>query len=337
MGASADASREWISFLMTLAISLLLLAQTGDGIAQFRSGDYAAAVETLQRVEASPARDAFLGVALAATSRCTDALPLLSQPYAASDLSRLARLAATQCHLSSGSLGDAVSVVRQLEREFPNDPDVLYQAARVHMRGFNDAVARMFEAAPASYRVNQLSGEIFEREGKFAEAVREYRKAIEKNPKAVNLHYRAGRAILMESTSPENLSQAKTAFEAELALNPRDAVAEYQVGQILALQGNADGAMRHMEKAVALDPKFVEALVTLAKLDKNRSIELLERAIQLQPKNEPAHYALLIAYRNAGRTDDASRQKRELDKLQARPAGEFSDFLKKLGEQPAKP
>jgi hypothetical protein len=52
---------------------------------------------------------------------------------------------------------------------------------------------------------------------------------------------------------------------------------------------------------------------------------------------ESAHYSLMIAYRNLGKTEDALREKAALDKLQKLPEGEFSDFLKKLGEKPAKP
>ena len=75
------------------------------------------------------------------------------------------------------------------------------------------------ERTPASYRVNQLSAEIFETQNRFAEAAAEYRKAIQKNPQALNLHFRLGRAILLESHDPEALAAARKEFEAELALN----------------------------------------------------------------------------------------------------------------------
>ena len=46
------------------------------------------------------------------------------------------------------------------------------------MKGWNTQVADMFSQTPASYRVNQLSGEIFETQGNFTEAAAEYAKAI---------------------------------------------------------------------------------------------------------------------------------------------------------------
>src|SRR5205085_8792393 len=124
---------------------------------------------------------------------------------------------------------------------------------------------QMYRKAPASFRVNQLSGEIFEIQGRHHDAAAEYRKAIQKNPAALNLHFRLGRAILLESHDAANLREARKEFEAELALNPSDAVAEYQVGQILVAEQNPAGASARFEKAVALNPEFAEALVALAK------------------------------------------------------------------------
>jgi DNA-binding SARP family transcriptional activator len=58
--------------------------------------------------------------------------------------------------------------------------------------------------------------------------------------------------------------------------------------------------------------------------------------VRLQPPNESAHYSLMLAYRNAGRPSDAAREQAELDKLQKSPQGEFTDFLKRLGEKAPK-
>ncbi len=79
-------------------------------------------------------------------------------------------------------------------------------------------------------------------------------------------------------------------------------------------------------------------MIALGKLDSDEkkypeAIKLLRHAVQLQPANEAAHYALLTAYRNAGQMDQAKAEKAELDRLQKPPEGEFSDFLKKLGEK----
>ncbi|MDQ1471383.1 MAG: hypothetical protein QOJ99_2863 [Bryobacterales bacterium] len=253
--------------------------------------------------------------------------------------SRLAGLALAQCKIAAKQFDAAGPVVAQLERAFPSDPDVLYAVANYHMKAWNDAIYRMYQKAPSSYRVDQLSAEVFETQGKYTEAIAEYRKALSKNPKAINLHYKLGRALLQQSHDPAGLELARKEFEAELGLNPSDAVAEYQVAQILGTQGRKTDAAAHYERAAKLRPDFPEALIAVAKVRSEAkqyadAVVLLERAVRLQPRGEIAHYNLMMAYRNAGRTADAQREKAELDKLQKSPEGEFTDFLKRLGEKP---
>ena len=232
-------------------------------------------------------------------------------------------------------------MISKIRAAYPGDADVLYLAARLEMRQWNDTIHQLYRQAPGSFRVNQISGEILETQGRFAEAAAEYRKAIGKSPKTIGQHYRLARALLMTSHDSEALDMALKEFQAELALNPHDAVAEYQVAQIFQTQGKVSQASAGFERAIALDPSFAEPLIALGKLrmeQKNDAgaISLLSRAVALLPANESARYNLMMAYRNAGRMDDARREKAELDKLQQTPEGEFTDFLKKLGDNPVK-
>ena len=276
----------------------------------------------------------------ASLGKCGQALPRL-QAADQQDLtvSKLARLALARCAIAELRFDAALSALADLPAELADDPDLLYETARLHLKGWNAAVEDMFSSAPASFRVNQLSAEIFEIQGRYDDAVREYRKALQKAPATLNLHYRLGRALLMRSHEPEALTEALEEFRAELRLNPADAVAEFQVGQILQVLGKPDEALPHFERAVALDGEFPEALVALAKErshleDYDEAIALLERALALHPQSEPAHYSLMLAYRNAGRREDARRIQQALEALQAPTEGEFSDFLKRIGEAP---
>ena len=323
--------------------------QVARGIEEFHQGKYAASKATLEHALQQNPNDAhartFLALARAATGGCVAAAADLADIFAQgkdNDLRRLSGLALAQCHLARNRYDLALPVVLELEKQFPADADVLYEAAKLHMKAWNDAVFQMFQKTPGSYRVNQVSAEIFEVQGRYAEAAAEYRKAIQKNPAAVNLHFRLGRALLMQSHSPETLAQARKEFEAELKLNSSDAVAEYEIGQILLAENKPLDAAPRFERALAASPDFVEALLAVAKMraDAKRydeAIQLLERAVRLQPQNEAAHYNLMLAYRNAGRTADALREKDTIDKLQRPPAGEFTEFLKKLGEKAPNP
>jgi tetratricopeptide (TPR) repeat protein len=333
------------------AISAILLLATATahaqqdplekGIAEFHRGDYAAAQASLAKAANSPKRSAFLALARAAGGHCDTVRSDLAKQFAETpdtELRRLTGLALSQCDVAKGHYDEAIPVLARLKSIYPGDADVLYQSARVYMKGWNDTLFEMFQKVPSSYRVNQISAEIFEIQGRYAEAAAEYRKAIEKNSAALDLHFRLGRALLLESHSPENLAQARKEFEAELSLNPGDAVAEYEIGQILLTGGDSAGAVTRFERAAALDPGFAEALQAVAKArmdakQYSEAIALLEKVVRLQPANESAHYSLMMAYRNAGRAADAAAQQAALDKLRQAPEGEFTDFLKRLGDK----
>ena len=331
------------------AISLFLVlyfAQGGAprGMVEFNRGEYQRARIDLEMAPQDAQSRAFLALTRAAMGECEAVTPDLERQFAVrtdAALRRLSGLALAQCDIGAKRFDAAEPVIAALEKDYPSDADVLYVSASLHMKAWNDAVYRMYEKAPASYRVNQLSAEVFETQSKYAEAAAEYRKAIQKNPGAINLHYRLGRAILLQSHEAGNLEQARREFEAELSLNPSDAVAEYQIGQILVAQGKADEGAARFQRAMALRPDFPEAVVEVAKIRSSlkqydEAVKLLERAVALQPRSEVARYNLMLAYRNAGRGSDAQREKAELDKLQRPPEGEFTDFLKRLGEEAPK-
>jgi tetratricopeptide (TPR) repeat protein len=314
------------------------------GVAAFNHGRYSQALPLLKQAahdSSDHTAHVFLGLTEAALNNCKDALPVLSAETEGSDttLDRLAGLGVVKCYQATADVANALAFAHRLEQRFPDDADVLYTTARLHMQAFNDATLKMFQRTPASYRVHQLSAEIFEAQGRYAEASAEFRKAIELNANAPGLHYELGRALLLESHDPQALVQAAEQFEAELQLSPEDGACEFQLGQIAQVQGKGDEAKAHFERALTLSPNFAEAMVALGKLytqrkDYGRAIPLLMRATKLQPDNEPAHYALLTAYRDSGQTDQAKAEKAVLDRLQKPPEGEFSQFLNKLGEKP---
>jgi predicted Zn-dependent protease len=319
-----------------------------DGLSHFKKGEYAAAESAFQEAVATqqePRARSFLALARAANGKCDAALADLSAEYAkTSDLSlrRLLGLGLVQCYISGNRPLDALSVLLKLKVQYPSDADILYRIAQLYSQAWNQTIREIFRETPSSFRVNQLSGEIFVTEGKYTEACEEFRKAISKAPNTLELHFELGRALLMSAHTAAALSQAEGEFEAELKLNSKDPAAEFELAQILLTKQSRGAGLQHLQRAVDLDPNFTDALISLgrAKLedkDYNAAIALLDRAVQVQPGNEAAHYSLMMAYRNAGRAQDAVREQSELEKLQAAPNGEFRNFLRKLGEKAPHP
>lgn len=328
-------------FLITM-VTMMAQDATSRAVALFDKGQYGEAREVLVKSGSQEgAAVTMLAVTNAALGKCDEALPVLRASHE-NRLERMVLLARVQCELALQRWEDAVATASLLRQKLGDDPDAMYWSARVEMRAFDATVQRLYEKAPDSYRVNQLSAEILEVQGKLTDAVLEYRKAIAKRPNALNLHYRLGRALLLSGTGAASLSEAKKEFAAELALNPEDAVAEYQLGALASAEGDAAESAKRWQRALELRPDFAEALVALGKVkvatkDYGSAITLLERAVALQPKSEPAHYNLMLAYRNAGDLAKAKQQMDALNQLRKPPQGEFNEFLKKLGEKPSNP
>jgi tetratricopeptide (TPR) repeat protein len=340
-----------ISTILSVAVLRAENAETllTQGIERFQKGEYAAARETLKKaVDLSPA-DAraitYLAIVQATLGDCAhtiNELAMQSKRNPDPKIRKLAGLASVQCLITRNDFAQIFPILTELSNSDPNDPDVLYLAAKVYNKAWNVTLYEMFQRVPSSYRVNQLSAEVFENQSKPAEAIAEYRKAIAKNPRALGLHSRLGRDLMLQSHAPETLEEARKEFEAELAINPNDAAAEFQLGQVLATQQKPADAEVHLEKALSSAPNFPEALVALARIRYDtkkfeEAIKLLERAVELAPAMQAAHIALMDAYRDAGRSKDAMREKEQLDKLQKPQEGEFSEFRKKIEDRTVKP
>jgi TolB-like protein len=119
----------------------------------------------------------------------------------------------------------------------------------------------------------------------------------------------------------DGIRLAREATEKALALDPEYAPAHAQLGYIAVLYtGDLAAAARHLEHALALEPanpdilRFASALARrLGRLDK--AIAIGEYQIARDPVSAEGHYALGLAYRYAGRLDEASAEFRTVLRL----------------------
>jgi len=98
-----------------------------------------------------------------------------------------------------------------------------------------------------------------------------------------------------------------------LKINPRNAGAEYVLGEIARQARDFPQAIEHFTRASQLDPTMGDAFIGLGKslvsVGRNAdAIAPLEDAVKLQPENPVAHYQLSFAYRRTGRTQEADKE-----------------------------
>jgi len=218
------------------------------------------------------------------------------------------------CAMTHNTPYDALDFLAVLARDFPRDPDVLYATTHAYSDLSLHASQDLAREAPFSYQVHQLNAEALELQGKWDEAAAEYRKILDMNPLLPGIHARLGRALLTRpQPTPEMVEQAKRNFEQELDIDPRNATAEYVLGQLAQDANDLSAAIRHFTRATKVDTGFAEAYLGLgtalvAAKRFTEAIPHLENYEKLAPDSPSGHYQLALAYAGAGRKEDANRQ-----------------------------
>jgi len=262
--------------------------------------------------------EAAKAIAMARNGHCAEALPQLRAAYpriAGRDQRRAAGAAMVRCAIDLDRIDEAVSALRTLDREFPGDPDVLYLSAHVYSDLSLRASRELMRTAPSSPQLRELNAETLETQGRWDEAAREYRAALEKDPNLPGIHFRIGRMLLSQPGADSHRGEARAEFEAELKINPDDAACEFVLGELDREAGHSTEALPHFERATRLDAALAEAWLALGRtlLEMGRTADALPALVtaeKLEPGNPEIHFHLARAYQQAGRTDDAARELR---------------------------
>ena len=254
---------------------------------------------------------------LAEGGHCTQALPLLKKAIRQvtdRDLKKRLGLDGVHCAMTHDVPYDSLDFLAVLSREFPRDPEVLYAAIHAYSDLSLRASQDLAHEAPFSFQVHELNAEALELQGKWDEAAAEYRKILDINPMLPGIHARLGRALLSKpQPSPAEVEQARKNFQEELEVDPRNAVAEFVLGQLAADAKDSATAIQHFTRATKLDTGFMEAYLGLGTALNSakrfpEAVPPLETYEKMAPDSPTGHYQLAVAYAGAGRREDSNRE-----------------------------
>lgn len=254
---------------------------------------------------------------LAKSGQCQQAIPLLSKAISQStdrDFRRAAGLAGVRCAMVKNQFDSADQFLRQLTRQFPDDPDVLYTAVHTYSDLASRASQLLALRAPNSPQARELKAESLEVQGRWDQAAKEYQHILETNPQAPGIHFKMGRLLLSQPDPPPNVAeQAKKEFDEELKIDPSNAGAEYVLGELARQAQQWDQAVVHFSRAAKLDAGFGDAFLgwgsaLIATKRFSDAVPALETAVRLEPQNPATHYNLAIAYTRSGRKQDGDRE-----------------------------
>jgi predicted Zn-dependent protease len=251
---------------------------------------------------------------LAATGHCREALPLLKKSRAENlqkDLFYRLEMATARCAMSMGKSDTAVEALLELNRDFPHDPEVLYETTHFYSELAMRASQALAAIAPHSAQAQQLEAESYESHEEWDRAQAAYRRILEQYPTRQGIHYQLGRIFL--SKNPPEVENADKEFEEELKIDPANASAEFMLGESARQAGQWDQAIARFSKAADLDVGFDEAYLALG-MSLNSAgkfadaIAPLETYVKREPGDPAGHYQLATACARTGHKQEAAKE-----------------------------
>jgi tetratricopeptide (TPR) repeat protein len=290
------------------------------GMIYFQEGRYEQAVPALrQALKLKPSltrTESLLSVSLSELGRYKEAAAGLEKCFHRAADPEIKRMCGLQLQRAYGGLGrdrNAVEVALELNRLYPDDPEVLYHTGKVYGNYAFLTMQKLAQVAPASVWRHQTLAEADESQGSYEAAITEYRQVLALDPRRPGIHYRLGRTLLArarETTSAEDLASAQREFEQELALDPLNGNAAYEMAEARRNGGQFEEAQKLFEQALNSHPDFEEAQLGLASVlmsqqKPQQALPHLQKAIELNPENEVSWYRLSQVQRSLGNSKEA--------------------------------
>ena len=285
------------------------------GAIYFKQRNYGAAihqVQTAQKLKPGlPRLDSLMGLSLSELGRYAEALPRLEKGFRDTsdpEVRRMCGLQLMRAYTNLGRDSDAVETALALNRLFPEDPEVLYHTGRIYGNYAYIILERLHDKAPGSIWMLQAQGEANEAQKNYDAAITAFDHVLVLDPKRPGIHYRIGRIYLSryrEAQKTEDRDAAMREFAAELAVDPANGNAAYEMANMQMDMGNFDKARSLLEDVVKRYPDFEDALVGLGRADLEilqpaEAVTVLKRATQLRPDDDVAWYRLSQAQRAVG-------------------------------------
>jgi tetratricopeptide (TPR) repeat protein len=178
-----------------------------------------------------------------------------------------------------------------------------------------ETVQKALQVAPYYAAAHTTLGMIQAKQGLAQEAVNNFRKVVVLEPHSADAHLNLGIALAEQFDLKGGLSE----FSEAVRLLPTSAPAHYHKGRAFFNLGRFEEAKTETEAALQLKRDFPPAIYVLALTERQlnhveRSAELFQRVIALEPGNADAHFLLGQSLLRSGNTSGAlSHWKRCVD------------------------
>jgi tetratricopeptide (TPR) repeat protein len=291
------------------------------GLIYFKEAKFEQAVPALRKaLKLKPGltnTDSLLAMSLSELGHYREAWPGLEKCFRRSpdpETKRMCGLHLERSYTGLQQNSKAVEIALELDKLYPDDPEVLYHSGRVYGSLAYLTMERLSKVAPNSTWRHLAMAEAYESQGNSI-AIDEYREVLKSDPRRSGIHYRLGRALLARSqqaNSAEDAAEALKEFQKELEVDPSNANAAYEIGEAHRKAGQLDEAQKFFAMALQYYPDFEEAhlgqaAALIAAQKPAEALPHLQKAIAADAEDEVAWYRLAQVQKMLG--NEAEQQK----------------------------
>ncbi len=229
---------------------------------------------------------------------------------------------------SKGNHPAALALLWEAGGLAPRDPEIQTALGEALERiGALDAAIAAYRAAlQGNPQFRKASNDLIlalVKAGKGAEAVQRARDLVSQAPNDPDRHFTLGLA-----QSEQNIEDAMTSFHRALEIDPRHALARYNLALALNRTDRTAEAIDEMKKTLAIDSRaethYMLGVMYSRQGEFDAAARELKAAIASDPRSAEAHTALATVFRAQRAWEDAERELRRALAINADPATHYA-------------
>ncbi len=241
---------------------------------------------------------------------------LLAQP----DNTQVEQLLAF-CNFQLGQYELAAVEAERVLKAKPEDPSAAFLLGSAYLKlQFYDKAIPLIDLAlrkTNSAKTHAILGEAFLGVRAYRKALEEFSIAFKLDPNIPGLHSDMGRAYAGVGTTDQAIKE----FRKELEKNANDFEANYNLARLRRLSNDNEAARNYLAKAEQLRPDdpsvtFENAVFAVQAKDYSKAEALLQRVLEKHPNSTEAHVLLSEIYFKTSRRDEAEREKAIVQRLE---------------------
>lgn len=270
-----------------------------------------------------PALEFNVGLTLFRMGRFAEALPSLERATEHPPSATQAHFLRGTVYFEGGNFEAAAPALEAAREHAQLGEQALYMLVEIYRLGGDaersqECFLELQRRFPDSAYYHKLMGAAYDAEGLFEEAAGEFQAALRKEPGMPEVAYAIG---LMHYKQRDHVG-AETWLERELSIQPCFEKAHYYLGEIAAAGDNPSEAESRYRQSIACNAQYAAGHAGLGALllkarQHEQALEMLLRAVALDPESADAQYSLGQVLLRLGRKEEAQTAFRKVDEIHA--------------------